>query len=182
MKRVLSFAVAALCIFAVCSCKNAKKEAAENEPTAEEVAAAAAAEVAAAAAAAGVDEATVERAFEGIVPVEAPDMEDAVNYALVDVKPQFQGGDEKAFQKWIAENLQYPEVSKENNEQGTVLAKFTVDKEGKITDVKVIRGVTPALDAETVRVLEAAPAWTAGTQGGEAVNVSYVLPIKFQLQ
>ncbi|MBO4765189.1 MAG: energy transducer TonB [Bacteroidales bacterium] len=182
MKKVLSFAVAALCIFAVCSCKNAKKEAAENEPAAEEVAAAAAEEVAAAAAAAGVDEATVERAFEEIVPVEAPDMEDAVNYALVDVKPVFQGGDEKAFQKWIAENLQYPQDAIDNNAAGTVLAKFTVDKEGKIGDVKIIRGVWPSLDAEAVRVLEAAPDWTAGTQGGQPVNVSYVLPIKFQLK
>ena len=181
MKKVLSFAVAALCIFAVCSCKNAKKEAAENEPAAEEVAAAAAEDLAAAAAAAGVDEATVERAFEEIVPVEAPDMADAVNYALVDVKPQFQGGNEKDFLKWISENIQYPEVAKENGEQGTVLAKFTVDKEGKITDVQVIRGVTPALDAEAVRVLESAPAWTAGKQGGNPVNVSYVLPVKFAL-
>ena len=180
MKKVLSFAVAALCIFAVCSCKNAKKEAAENEPVAEEVAAAADAN-AAAAEAANVDVATIERALEGIVPVEAPNMADAVSYAAVDVKPTFNGGDEKEFLKWIGENLQYPEVAKEHNEQGTVLAKFTVDKDGKITDVQVIRGVTPALDAEAVRVLESAPAWTAGKQGGNPVNVSYVLPVKFAL-
>ncbi|MBR6269425.1 MAG: energy transducer TonB [Bacteroidales bacterium] len=180
MKKVLSFAVAALCIFAVCSCKNSKKEAAENEPVAEEVAAAADAN-AAAAEAANVDVATIERALEGIVPVEAPDMADAVSYAAVDVKPTFNGGDEKEFLKWIGENLQYPEVAKEHNEQGTVLAKFTVDKDGKITDVQVIRGVTPALDAEAVRVLESAPAWTAGKQGGNPVNVSYVLPVKFAL-
>ncbi|MBO4571431.1 MAG: energy transducer TonB [Bacteroidales bacterium] len=180
MKKVLSFAVAALCIFAVCSCKNSKKEAAENEPLAEEVASAA--DDAAAAAAAGVDEATLERAFEGIVPVDAPDMADAVNYTAVEVKPTFQGGDETDFFKWIGENVQYPEAAKENGEQGTVLAKFTVDKEGKISDVQVIRGVSPALDAEAVRVLESAPAWTAGTHGGQPVNVSYVLPVKFILK
>ena len=178
MKKVLSFAVAALCIFAVCSCKNSKKEAAENEPVAEEVATAAED----AAAAAGVDEATIERAFEGIVPVEAPDMADAVSYAAVDVKPTFQGGDEKAFQKWIAENVQYPQAAIDNNESGTVLAKFTIDKEGKISDVQVIRSVSPALDAEAVRALESAPAWTAGSQGGQPVNVSFVLPVKFMLK
>lgn len=108
-------------------------------------------------------------------------MSDAVSYSAVDVKPQFQGGDEKDFLKWIGSNLQYPQAAKDNAEQGTVLAQFTVDKEGKISDVKVIRGVSPSLDAEAVRVLESAPAWTAGTKGGEAVNVKYVLPIKFAL-
>ncbi|MBQ7574949.1 MAG: energy transducer TonB [Bacteroidales bacterium] len=183
MKRIFSFALAALCIFAVSSCKNSNKEAAENEPVAEEVSATAAADEAiAAAAAAGIDEATLERAMDEIVPVEAPDLSDAVSYAAVDVKPTFQGGDEKDFLKWIGNNLQYPQAAKDNEEQGTVLAQFTVDKEGKISDVKVIRGVSPALDAEAVRVLESAPAWTAGTKGGEAVNVKYVLPIKFALK
>ena len=53
---------------------------------------------------------------------------------------------------------------------------------GTVSDVKVLRGVTPALDAEAVRVLESAPAWTAGTVGGEAVKVNYVIPVKFALK
>lgn len=181
MNRVFSFAAAALCLFAVCSCKNSKKEAAANEPVAEEVVNAAE-NACQDAAKANIDEATIERALEGIVPVEAPDMSGAISYAAVDVKPAFQGGDEKSFLKWISENVQYPEAARDNGEQGTVLAKFTIDKEGMIKDIEVIRGVSPALDAEAVRVLESAPAWTAGTKGGDPVNVSYVLPVKFALK
>ena len=175
MKKVLTFALAALCIFAVSSCKNSNKEAEENQPAEVEEVVAPLEEVT-------IDEATIERAFEGIVPVEAPDMSDAISYAAVEVKPQFQGGDANEFLKWIGNNIQYPQVAIDNGEQGTVVAQFTVDAEGKVGDVKVLRGVTPALDAEAVRVLESAPAWTAGTVGGEAVKVNYVIPVKFALK
>jgi TonB family protein len=101
-------------------------------------------------------------------------------FTKVEVMPEFVGGHE-AMTKFITANIKYPESSKTNKEEGTVLVQFVVDPAGKIILPKVVKGVSAALDAEALRVVHLMPAWTPGKQGGKAVNVAYTVPISFKL-
>lgn len=94
--------------------------------------------------------------------------------------PQFPGGNE-AMIKFIAENLIYPKTAMDKGEQGRVILSFVIDKRGKVGDVKLIRSVSPELDAEAIRVIQAMPDWIPGKQKGKAVNVRYTIPILYQL-
>ena len=98
-------------------------------------------------------------------------------FSLVDVKPTFNGGDANAFSKWVNEHLAYPESCKKAGIGGRVVLSFTVSENGKVTDVKVLRGVHEDLDKEAVRVLGMAPDWTPGMVDGKPVAVSYTFPI-----
>lgn len=100
----------------------------------------------------------------------------------VNTHPGFQGGKLEAFRNWVLNNLQYPEIAAENGISGKVYIQFTVNYLGKVQDVKVIRGVGPALDKEAVRVVSASPDWSPGKVGHKAVNVFFTLPINFVLQ
>lgn len=105
-----------------------------------------------------------------------------IPFALVEDKPSFMGGDANTFNKWVAKNLKYPEIAKENGVQGRVTLQFTVDTDGKIKDVKVLRGVDSALDKEAVRVVSSSPKWTPGKQRHRPVKVIYIFPVLFQLR
>ena len=91
-----------------------------------------------------------------------PDTTTTIPFASVEVKPTFQGGDAGEFAKWVNENLQYPQAAKDADVQGRVVAQFVVGNDGKVGDVKVLRGVHPDLDAEVVRVISSSPDWTPG--------------------
>lgn len=106
--------------------------------------------------------------------------EEVVNFYVIEEKPEFPGGEAAMFQ-WISKNIKYPEIAKENGVQGKVFVQFVIDKEGKVTDVQVIRGVDPSLDKEAVRVIKSMPAWKPGKQRGKPVKVSFQLPINFKL-
>ncbi|MBO7192307.1 MAG: energy transducer TonB [Bacteroidales bacterium] len=108
--------------------------------------------------------------------------EEAIPFQLVEEKPSFQGGDANQFSKWVNQRLVYPEVAKENGVQGRVTLQFTVEKDGTVTKVKVLRGVDPALDKEAVRVVSMSPKWKAGKQRDRAVPVTYTFPVIFQLR
>ncbi|MGE0088001.1 MAG: energy transducer TonB [Bacteroidales bacterium] len=88
---------------------------------------------------------------------------------------------EKLFREFIAKQIIYPEEAKAKNIQGTVYVTFVVDKEGYIRNAKIARGVHPALDQEALRVVYSSPRWKAGMQRGQNVNVSYTMPITFEL-
>jgi len=105
---------------------------------------------------------------------------DEIFYVVEDM-PEFPGG-EMALRKEITTRVQYPEIAVEKGIQGKVFVSFVVAKNGKITNAKIARGVDPALDEEALRVINALPGWEPGTQKGEAVNVSYTVPINFALQ
>ncbi|MCR5245207.1 MAG: energy transducer TonB [Bacteroidales bacterium] len=108
--------------------------------------------------------------------------EEAIPFQLVEQKPSFQGGDANAFSKWVNERLVYPEIAKENGIQGRVMLQFTVGADGKVSQVKVLRGVDPTLDKEAVRVVSSSPKWTPGKQRDRAVKVTYTFPVIFQLR
>lgn len=94
------------------------------------------------------------------------------------VPPQ---GDIPSMLKWIAKNLQYPESALNNGVQGQVVLKFVVERDGRVTDIQVLKKVDPALDKEAVRVLEKMPKWTPGKQRGKAVRSRFTLPVRFKI-
>lgn len=108
--------------------------------------------------------------------------EEAIPFQLVEEKPSFQGGDANQFSKWVNQRLEYPEIAKENGVQGRVTLQFTVEKDGTVTKVKVLRGVDPSLDKEAVRVVSMSPKWKPGKQRDRAVPVTYTFPVIFQLR
>jgi TonB family protein len=108
------------------------------------------------------------------------DGEDDV-YISVDNMPEFPGGD-LALKKFISRAIKYPESAVERSIQGRVFVKYTVNKDGHVSDAKIARGVDPSLDKEALRVIMSLPKWKAGMQNGKAVRVSLMFPITFQLQ
>lgn len=109
--------------------------------------------------------------------------EEAIPYQLVTEKPKFNGKDPSTeFSKWVNERLVYPDVARENGVQGRVMLQFTINTDGSLTNVRVVRGVDPSLDKEAVRIVSSSPKWTPGKQRDRAVRVSYTFPIIFQLR
>ena len=108
--------------------------------------------------------------------------EEAIPFQLVGEKPSFMGGDANQFSAWVNKRLVYPEIAKENGVQGRVTLQFTVEKDGSVTKVKVLRGVDPSLDKEAVRVVSMSPKWKPGKQRDRAVPVTYTFPVYFQLR
>jgi len=101
-------------------------------------------------------------------------------YAVTESEPEFPGGEEKRIQ-FLRDNLNYPQIARDNNIQGTVYVTFVVTKDGKISDVKVLRGISKECDEEAVRVIKLMPKWKPGEQMGKPVNVLFNMPIKFSL-
>lgn len=115
-----------------------------------------------------------------IKPVDAP----APEAPIVDYPDQeavFPGG-MAAMKKFLADNVKYPEVSMEMGDQGKVFVEFVVDKDGSITQVKVLRGVSREIDAEARRVVRTMPNWAPGEANGEPVRTRCRIPINFTLQ
>jgi protein TonB len=95
--------------------------------------------------------------------------------------PTFPGGDGELF-KFLSNNVKYPVIAQENGIQGRVICQFTVNKDGSIVDVVVVRSVDPSLDKEAIRVIKSMPNWSPGKQRGKPVRVKYTLPVNFKLQ
>lgn len=99
-------------------------------------------------------------------------------FTVVEDMPTFPGGN---VNKWLSKNVKYPVLAQENGIQGKVFIQFVIEKDGSITDVKVVRGVDASLDKEAMRVVQSMPKWKPGKQRNKPVRVSYTLPINFQL-
>ena len=115
-------------------------------------------------------------------PEEETIEEEAIPFQLVEEKPSFNGGDANEFSKWVNSRLVYPEIAKENGVQGRVTLQFTVNADGTVSNVKVLRGVDSSLDKEAVRVVSSSPKWKPGKQPDRAVKVTYTFPVIFQLR
>ncbi|MCL1938068.1 MAG: M56 family metallopeptidase [Candidatus Azobacteroides sp.] len=111
-----------------------------------------------------------------------PIVKDSVQiYSLVDIRPQFPGGD-VALMNWLAENIVYPKESAEKGVQGRVILQFVVNPDGSIGDIEVLKSLDPLCDNEGIRVVSVMPKWTPGELDGKPVSVYFMLPIMFQLQ
>ena len=108
--------------------------------------------------------------------------EEEIPFAIVEQKPTFQGKDPNHFTKWVFSKIVYPEIAKENGVQGRVTLQFTIDTDGSIRNVKVLRGVDSSLDKEAVRVVSSSPKWQPGMQRNKPVKVKYTFPVVFQLR
>ncbi len=101
-------------------------------------------------------------------------------FTAVEKDPAFKGGIDK-FYAYLQKNMRYPAVAKENNVQGKVFVTFVVERDGALTDIKVVRGIGSGCDEEAIRVLKSSPRWTPGIQNGRPVRVQYTMPINFTL-
>jgi protein TonB len=122
----------------------------------------------------------------GLVKVAEPEVvekapEEEV-FFIVEEMPGFKGEGIEGFRNYVQGKLTYPEIAQENGIQGKVYVSFVVEANGKISNVKVVRGVDPALDKAAVAAVEGAPNWTPGKQRGKPVRVSFTIPITFKLQ
>lgn len=99
-------------------------------------------------------------------------------FMVVEQQPEFPGGFD-AFRDYMRSNIKYPAAAQKNGESGTVYVTMIVNKDGSISDAKVLRGVSQSLDAEAVRVISQMPAWKPGTQNGKTVRVRFNIPVKF---
>lgn len=109
-------------------------------------------------------------------------VEDEPAFVFVEEQATFQGGDVSTFRQWVQNNLVYPPVAVENGIFGRVTVQFAVNSRGDVVDVKILRGVDPSLDKETIRVIMSSPKWGPAKQGGRAVKQQFVIPVIFMLQ
>lgn len=100
-------------------------------------------------------------------------------WAKVDKEPQFQGG-MQAFYTYLPKNIKYPEEAKRNGISGKVFLSFIVEKDGSLTNIKVIKEASPDLDAEAIRVIKISPKWQPGSANGVPCRVRFYLPIAFE--
>ena len=125
------------------------------------------------------------------IPVDAPPPPPPAPYLIQkgdtvwntpDIMPLYPGGDEALFQ-FLSKNIKYPEDSKKNGIQGRVFVQFTVDRDGDVEDAKIMKGVSPDLDAEALRVINELPDFDSpGKINGKPVAVSYAVPLSFVLK
>lgn len=102
-------------------------------------------------------------------------------FTVVEEMPEYPGGMSE-FMKFIAQNIKYPADALQGKVEGRVIARFVVCKDGSISDIEIMRSVSPSLDAEAVRVLKLMPKWKPGRQRGRAVPVKFTVPVTFRLE
>ena len=103
-----------------------------------------------------------------------------VVYDVTETMPQFPGG-QGVMMKYLAANIKYPASAVKAKKQGRVIVAFVIQKDGSVTNARIVRSVDPELDAEALRIVKAMPNWTPGTQDGKPVNVRYTIPVVFSL-
>ncbi len=115
--------------------------------------------------------------------VDAPVRQEEKTFEMFDIQkpPSFPGGEAELL-KYLAENIKYPPLARENNIQGQVVLSFVVGKRGEITDVTIIKDIGGGCGKEAVRVVESMPRWIPGEANGNPVKVRFVLPVRFKLE
>jgi len=101
-------------------------------------------------------------------------------FTSVEQVPEFPGGPD-AFNKYLGNHIKYPAVARENNTQGRVIVTFVCERDGSLTDVRVVRDIGDGCGDEAVRVIKGSPKWKPGIQNGRPVRVQYSVPVSFTL-
>ncbi len=117
-------------------------------------------------------------------PVELPveEEEEEVVFKVVEQQAEFPGGPQAMF-KYLSDHIKYPVICQENGIQGKVICQFTVNRDGSIVDIQILRSAGhDALDNEAKRVIQSMPKWTPGKQRGKPVRSRFTLPVSFKLQ
>ena len=110
-----------------------------------------------------------------------PEVDEDYVFVAADVMPSFPGGMAEMF-KYIARNINYPQIARDHNITGTVNLSFVVERDGSITNVQVLRGIGGGCDEEAVRVIKSMPRWNPGMQRSEPVRVRFSIPVTFRLR
>jgi protein TonB len=114
-------------------------------------------------------------------PPPPPVEEEIFDLAAVQEQPEFPGGMEEMY-KYLGKLQKYPDMEADAGIQGKVYVEFVVEKDGRVTDVKLKKGVSAGLDKEAMRLVKAMPNWNPGKMNGKAVKCRFVLPVKFTLR
>ena len=102
-------------------------------------------------------------------------------FVFVEKNPEYPGGEE-ALYKFLGENIKYPDMARDNNISGTVVVKFVVEKDGRITKASILREIGGGCGKEALRVVNSMPKWSPGQHSGKPVRTEFTLPVQFQLQ
>jgi protein TonB len=116
-----------------------------------------------------------------VTKVEEEEIEEAEIFTVVEESPSYPGGDAARI-KFLQENIEYPQMARESGIQGTVYVTFVVEPDGRVSGVRVLRGIGGGCDEEAIRVVQKMPKWNPGKQRGKPVRVQFNMPIKFTLQ
>jgi protein TonB len=100
-------------------------------------------------------------------------------FFLVEVMPSFKGGGLDKFRDWVTKRTNYPQAAYDRKIRGTVMLTFIVEKDGSVSNVKVVKGVDPLLDNEALKAISESPKWTPGLQRGEPARVRFLIPLNF---
>lgn len=116
------------------------------------------------------------------IPEPRPGSDENYVYITVDVMPEFQGG-EQALSDYLEKSIRYPEKAKDEGIQGRVIVTFVVNRDGSVSDAKIVRSSNnPLLDKEALRIIYAMPSWKPGRLKDIAVRVQYTVPVRFRLR
>jgi periplasmic protein TonB len=129
-----------------------------------------------------------------IEPIAEPEVSDDMPYIVVEDMPRYKGCEDTHDNKkereacatgklmeYIYKNIRYPQVARENRIEGTVVIQFTIEKDGSVTDINILKEIGGGCGAEAARVVKGMPDWIPGKQRGRAVRVRYSLPVKYKL-
>ena len=130
---------------------------------------------------AGLNEDTRNIAIAPVVVEEEEEVKEEEIFTVVENEPEFPGGME-ALYKYLAQNIKYPQLARENGITGKVYVTFVVEKDGSIANPKILRDIGGGCGAEAIRVVKAMPKWSPGKQRGKAVRVQFNLPVNFNLK
>ncbi len=108
-------------------------------------------------------------------------IEDDAPFVTAETMPKFQGGDLNTFRNWVQSNVKFPQIALENGIQGRVILSFVIERDGRLTNIKVLQTPDRSLSEEAIRVLNKSPKWTPGKQRNQVVRVSYTLPVEFRV-
>lgn len=109
-------------------------------------------------------------------------IDDDIPFVKVEQMPSFMGGDLMTFRSWAMKQVRYPQIAIENNITGRVLLSFVIEKDGSLTNIKILQTPDVSLSNEAIRIMKLSPKWTPGMQRDQAVRVKYTLPLEFRLQ
>ena len=116
------------------------------------------------------------------IAVEEKNIEDDQPFVRVEQMPSFMGGDLTTFRNWVMQQVRYPQIAQDKNITGRVMLQFVIERDGSLTNIKVIQTPDSTLSDEAIRVLKTSPKWTPGRQSNKPARVMYTLPVEFRLQ
>lgn len=106
-------------------------------------------------------------------------IQDESKYVVVEEMPRFQNGSIDNFRKYILRNLKYPDCAVNKKQGGNVFVNFTVEKNGSVSSVNIVKGIDKCLDDEAIRVVKSSPKWTPGKHKDQLIRVQFTIPIVF---